>query len=85
MPNGPRKAPAPRNYKTRPRPTNKQRGYGIEHVNLRKLLKAKFPVCQLCNAAFSTDLHHLDGNPHNRKAENCLMVCEACHHGKLHG
>jgi hypothetical protein len=70
--------------KHRPKASSTARGYDDAHRKQRSLLLDLHPICQVCNNAFSTDLHHLDGNQFNRAAGNALAVCETCHHAVLH-
>lgn len=69
----------------RPKLSTSERGYGTEHARQRARLLLERPICELCQDAWSTDLHHKDHNPFNRADENALMVCERCHHQELHG
>jgi len=68
-----------------PRASSSARGYGSTHRRLRDRLKDKFPLCQWCHDAWSTDLHHADGDTSNLSPANLVMLCESCHHGKAHG
>lgn len=77
--------PARRPAPVRRRKTTTERGYGSEHQRQRERLLKERPLCQLCGKAWSTDLHHIDRNPFNRADDNALMVCEPCHHTKIHG
>lgn len=68
-------------------PKNKQktaeRGYGGSHQAVREKLLKLYPVCQLCDNAFSEHLHHVNHNAKDRRPVNLLMVCRRCH-GDLH-
>ena len=71
--------------KSQRRASSTARGYDHEHRKQRSRILDLHPLCQLCNDAFSTDLHHIDENPRNRDDANVLAVCEVCHHSKIHG
>lgn len=87
MPIGPKPFPisTKRKRQTPHKGSTTERGYGHAHQVARRHLLARHPVCQMCEKAFATDMHHVDGNPHNRLAENLLAVCERCHHSQIHG
>ncbi|QEL18539.1 hypothetical protein [Limnoglobus roseus] len=74
----------PLGTKYRPKPSSTARGYGHEHRKQRSRILDEQPLCQVCRNAFSTDLHHVDLNPHNHADGNVLAVCETCHHSVLH-
>lgn len=59
--------------------TTTQRGYGSEHQIIRAELLRLFPICQLCNDAFSEHMHHINHKPHDRRRSNLLMCCKGCH------
>ena len=71
--------------KSQRRASSTARGYDNEHRKQRSRLLDLHPLCQNCNDAFSTDLHHIDENPHNHDDNNAMAVCESCHHSKIHG
>lgn len=62
------------------RPSRQKRGYDRNHYKLRKMKRARNPICEAkgCDKP-STDLHHVDGNPWNREWENLEMLCHECH------
>lgn len=60
----------------KPKPLH-PRDYGPRHVKLRKQLLNKFPICQICNDAFSTEAHHL--RYPSQTIEDYLAVCVKCH------
>jgi 5-methylcytosine-specific restriction endonuclease McrA len=35
--------------------------------------------CQRCGATLLLEVHHLDGNPRNNRAENLRVLCDGCH------
>jgi 5-methylcytosine-specific restriction endonuclease McrA len=81
MPSAPKIVPLPqKKYKPKPRGTTKQRGYGTEHQRQRERRLRENPLCQRCGTAWATDLHHVDGNAHNKRDDNTECLCEACHH-----
>ncbi len=84
MPNAPKIAPLGAK-KHRPKPSSSRRGYDAEHRRQRSRILDERPLCQVCNNAFSTDLHHVDENAFNHDEANVLAVCEVCHHSVLHG
>ena len=85
MPFAPKHVPIRPNYTAPPRKATSARGYGTDHQRQRERLLGLFPICQVCGENWSTDLHHIDGNTGNRADANALMVCEGCHHGRIHG
>ncbi len=85
MPDRPKLLPIRPVYKAPPRASTTARGYGYAHQQLRKLILSKRPVCEVCEKAFATDLHHVDENPHNTTPDNLVATCERCHHSVLHG
>lgn len=72
-------------YNRPPRGKTTARGYGHAHQVARERVLRKRPLCEVCGNDFATDLHHRDGNPHNRAPANLVAACEGCHHGVLHG
>lgn len=82
--NRPKLVPLRPRHATRPRGTTTARGYGHDHQKARARHLAVHPICQRCVNAFSTDLHHRDGNTSNRSPENLEALCEQCHHGEAH-
>lgn len=83
MPRAPKRVPRPR--ASNAKPSSAKRGYGPAHRRQRDRLLDLRPLCEVCQSAWSTDLHHRDGNPFNRSDDNALMVCEDCHHSRIHG
>lgn len=83
MPTAPKSIPLG-GKKHRPKPPASARGYDEEHRRQRSRILDERPLCEVCNNAFSTDLHHVDENPFNRDETNVLAVCEVCHHSRLH-
>ena len=71
--------------KKRPTASSSARGYDSHHRRQRSRILDERPLCQHCNNAFSTDLHHIDGNPFNHSDTNVMAVCEDCHHNRIHG
>ncbi len=59
------------------------RGYSADYERLRAIVLAEQPICCFCGAAFSTQCHHLDKNPHNNCRANLCGTCAPCHR-KLH-
>ncbi len=84
MPTAPKILPVKPRYTPPPKASSSARGYDGGHRRQRARLLRKFPICQRCEADWSTDLHHVDGDPFNRSDSNARMVCEACHHGIEH-
>lgn len=82
--NRPKLVPLRPKHAARPRGTTTQRGYGHAHQKARAQVLGERPVCERCRDALSTDLHHRDGNTHNRRPENLEALCERCHHGDAH-
>jgi hypothetical protein len=58
MPNAPKIVPLKPRHTPPPRRTTAERGYGSAHRRRRAAHLARHPVCQVCNEAWSTDLHH---------------------------
>lgn len=83
--NRPKLVPTKPKHATRPRGTTTQRGYGHAHQKARAAILSARPVCEICDDALSTDLHHLDGNTFNRHPDNLQALCESCHHNVAHG
>jgi len=83
--NRPKLVPLKPRHQKPPRSSTTARGYGHAHQKARAQILAARPVCEICDAAFSTDLHHIDGNTHNRHPDNLQALCESCHHGVVHG
>ena len=47
-----------------------------------KLMRKKYPVCQLCHSAKSSQVHHFKGRRHQGvrfDQDNIWVVCFACH------
>lgn len=85
MPFAPKPVPRPAPKPQAKRASSTARGYGHAHTKQRARLIRERPICQHCGEEWATDLHHIDGDPFNRSDANVLMVCEKCHHGKIHG
>lgn len=85
MPTQPKRLPIRPTFKRPPRKTTTERGYGYAHQVARKRLLAAEPICQRCEDAISTDMHHIDHDPHNRHPSNLEALCERCHHAEAHG
>ncbi len=79
MPSAPQLPPVRPAAARPPRASTAARGYGHAHRRQRARLIAEEPICQHCRDAWAVELHHLDGNPHNRAAANVIMLCERCH------
>jgi len=61
------------------RETAVKRGYNTRHQKWRKMILARYPICQRCNKVPSTIAHHIDRNVNNRSIENGMGLCESCH------
>lgn len=85
MPDAPKLPPLRPRHTPPPRGTTTGRGYGHAHQKARARRIAEDPVCQHCRQEWATDMHHVDGDPHNRDPGNLMMVCERCHHAGFHG
>ena len=65
------------------RGTSTQRGYGVTHRRLRKIVMAEQPLCPEClkdgKVEPGTEMDHIDGNPMNRARKNLQMLCKRHH------
>lgn len=84
MPFQPKYLPIRSKYNRPPRKKTAERGYGTAHQKVRARLLAGSPICQHCQDAFATDMHHIDRNPFNRDPSNLMPLCERCHHAVAH-
>lgn len=70
------------------RPKRPYGAYGSHYKRMRAIKLHQNPYCEICqrekpNPAeweFSSECHHIDGNPLNNSLENLQMACKWCHH-----
>ena len=65
------------------RETAVARGYDTRHKKWRKMVLARYPVCDICKHNISTVAHHRDGNVRNIMMDNGQGLCKGCH-DRLH-
>ncbi len=59
--------------------------------SLKDELRQIIPICEVCSKKRSEDVHHItevhtaDGSVDLNSAGNLLLVCEDCHHNRIHG
>lgn len=69
--------PKGRKYtRPKPNPTSREH-YGTKHQKLRLQRLAQHPICERCQAAFSTQAHHLVYPA--RSVDDYQALCEGCH------
>jgi 5-methylcytosine-specific restriction endonuclease McrA len=66
------------------RGTKQQRGYGGAWERISKMVRAQYPVCQICHDAPSDDVDHIipfngPNDPLRTQRSNLQAVCRACH------
>ena len=68
------------------RGTSTQRGYGVNHRKLRKIVLSEEPLCRHCaergKTTPATDMDHIDGNVYNLRRDNLQGLCGSCHKKK---
>ena len=59
--------------------------------SIKDELRRIIPTCEVCRKNRSEDVHHInevhtaDGSVDLNTAGNLLLVCEDCHHNRIHG
>ena len=70
--------------RSKPKLSNKAKGYTYHRRKVRAVMLARYPLCQRCGNHFSEHMHEIDRNPKNLAPDNILMLCAVCHR-KEHG
>jgi 5-methylcytosine-specific restriction endonuclease McrA len=50
----------------------------VREIRPRILARDNY-ACADCEATVHLEVHHLDGDPQNNRAENLLTLCDKCH------
>lgn len=51
-------------------------------LKLSKAVRAKYPICQLCNLQMSKAVDHVNGDIRNNYMDNLWALCISCHSWK---
>lgn len=72
--------PIERGTKQPNRVSKSQKTRTARYLVLRDQYMSEHPICQVCNIARSTELHHKRGRVGNNLFQDLLAVCRDCHH-----
>jgi 5-methylcytosine-specific restriction protein A len=69
----------------RARGSASSRGYGARWREIRTAKLTRNPLCERCEGVgltqVATEVHHVDGDATNCRAENLQSLCRRCHEG----